>query len=377
MGSNTQVSKRLNWDAAQSTRLIDCPVCGAPAYAKHFSVITCNACSAFYRRTLSHNKQYFCKKGKRCMVQGQVQKNNICKYCRFQTCVKVGMRLPKASNVPCTSVDQVSDNDSPVRRMILCRKAAFVNRARALARVYGGQKNIPQMANMLVNACSASMSSRAEYEVVQQYLKTSGMLDVDLPDVCLNRLVSTVLYTWAIYEGALFTVRNGGQHTKKLYFLDESYLPYDEGSMVDFYSGDPTVLNIAAAARHGMEFNGEVLQLARKFHKTRLDEAEQAVFTQLFILHTAIEITKSPKSFAPALSKLFGLLQEHYVRNYDDVAVKMDQMIYLLQELMHVKRLLNEHLIVLKLSGKRLFINESGIQEHLEGRETTGLTNSL
>lgn len=38
--------------------------------------------------------------------------------------------------------------------------------------------------------------------------------------------------------------------------------------------------------------------------------------------------------FAPALSQVFENLKQHYVQNYDDVALKMGGIVLLLQELM-------------------------------------------
>ncbi|KAH7697403.1 hypothetical protein AAVH_35513 [Aphelenchoides avenae] len=292
------------------------------------------------------------------MVQGLLQKNNICKYCRFQKCVQVGMRLTTTPTSSKSRLELIRAADSPLQRLILCRKATFVNRVRELAKVFGGQKSIPLMANSLVETRTMSLAVVAERDVLRQYLRDSGLLEGSIPGICLDKLVANVFNTWVIYENILFTVRNCGHLTDTVYFLNESYLPVNEESTAEFYRGNPSILNVAVAARHGMDYSAEFLQVASKFHKARFDEAEQATFAQLFTLYTAIEVTRSPKTFASALSTLFRLLQEHYTQNYDDVALKIGQMILLLQELTQIKRLLDEHLILLRLAGRQQIIAE-------------------
>lgn len=48
----------------------------------------------------------------------------------------------------------------------------------------------------------------------------------------------------------------------------------------------------------------------------------------------ASELTRSPEMFATALSQVFENLKQHYVQNYDDIALKMGGIVMLLQELM-------------------------------------------
>ncbi|KAH7723244.1 hypothetical protein AAVH_09261 [Aphelenchoides avenae] len=254
--------------------------------------------------------------------------------------------------------EQLSPSKSPLRSLILCRKATFVNRIRATVDVYGGQENIKQMANVQVDPMAVAMALRAEFRVICEYLRTCGLMEDGLENISLEGLATTCLYTWMIYEGALNTVRNGGHQLNRVFFIDESYLPCNEDRVKEFYRGDPTVVDAESVARHGMDYFSEGLQLALKFYKARLDEAEQAALTQLFVIKTASELTRSPEMFATALSQVFENLKQHYVQNYDDVALKMGGIVLLLQELMHVRRLFDEHVIILKLNGKRTVLSE-------------------
>uniref|UniRef100_A0A1I7SCP9 Nuclear receptor domain-containing protein n=1 Tax=Bursaphelenchus xylophilus TaxID=6326 RepID=A0A1I7SCP9_BURXY len=86
VGSTTVSSPGANSDGFQSA----CPICGDGAWNKHFGVLCCNACAAFFRRTVALRKTYLCVRGKRCdVVSGEPR--HMCKFCRFQRCIWNGM----------------------------------------------------------------------------------------------------------------------------------------------------------------------------------------------------------------------------------------------------------------------------------------------
>uniref|UniRef100_A0A1I7TWQ3 Nuclear receptor n=1 Tax=Caenorhabditis tropicalis TaxID=1561998 RepID=A0A1I7TWQ3_9PELO len=68
-----------------------CLVCEHPdGGSAHFGSTSCLACAAFFRRTVSLNIQFQCKKDKNCTIFHELRM--ICRACRFDKCVKAGMR---------------------------------------------------------------------------------------------------------------------------------------------------------------------------------------------------------------------------------------------------------------------------------------------
>ncbi|CAB3399695.1 unnamed protein product [Caenorhabditis bovis] len=60
----------------------------------HFGARTCAACAAFFRRTISDDKRYICKRNQRC-TNGSREGNGyrkICRSCRMKRCLEVGMQ---------------------------------------------------------------------------------------------------------------------------------------------------------------------------------------------------------------------------------------------------------------------------------------------
>uniref|UniRef100_A0A7I4YIB9 Nuclear receptor domain-containing protein n=1 Tax=Haemonchus contortus TaxID=6289 RepID=A0A7I4YIB9_HAECO len=70
-----------------------CAVCEGPRSSVHFGVISCAACSAFFRRTVSENRKYSCRRssegGFNCPIDQQHR--CYCRSCRFQKCLLMGM----------------------------------------------------------------------------------------------------------------------------------------------------------------------------------------------------------------------------------------------------------------------------------------------
>ncbi|ULU02967.1 hypothetical protein L3Y34_002505 [Caenorhabditis briggsae] len=68
-----------------------CLVCEHPdGGSAHFGSTSCLACAAFFRRTVSLNIHFMCKKDKMCIIFHELRM--ICRACRFDKCVKAGMR---------------------------------------------------------------------------------------------------------------------------------------------------------------------------------------------------------------------------------------------------------------------------------------------
>ncbi|CAL2050848.1 unnamed protein product [Caenorhabditis brenneri] len=77
--------------------LHDCQVClSTHANGLHFGARTCAACAAFFRRTISDDKRYVCKRNQRCNNASRdgTGYRKICRSCRMKRCLEIGM-LPE------------------------------------------------------------------------------------------------------------------------------------------------------------------------------------------------------------------------------------------------------------------------------------------
>ena len=69
-----------------------CLICGDRASGYHYSVLSCEGCKGFFKRTVQKNLMYTCKDaGKGSCVVNKSTRNN-CQFCRYNKCLQHGMR---------------------------------------------------------------------------------------------------------------------------------------------------------------------------------------------------------------------------------------------------------------------------------------------
>ena len=66
-----------------------CLVCGDVASGFHYGVASCEACKAFFKRTIQGNIEYQCPATNDCEINKRRRK--ACQACRFQKCLRMGM----------------------------------------------------------------------------------------------------------------------------------------------------------------------------------------------------------------------------------------------------------------------------------------------
>ncbi|XP_076845170.1 estrogen-related receptor gamma [Brachyhypopomus gauderio] len=66
-----------------------CLVCGDFASGYHYGVASCEACKAFFKRTIQGNIEYCCPVVNECEITKRRRK--ACQACRFQKCLRAGM----------------------------------------------------------------------------------------------------------------------------------------------------------------------------------------------------------------------------------------------------------------------------------------------
>ncbi|KAF1756720.1 hypothetical protein GCK72_013174 [Caenorhabditis remanei] len=73
-----------------------CVVCLARGNGKHFGVDACRGCTAFFRRTVVNKRKYKCSEDETCDIERS--EGVLCKKCRFEKCLKMGMKKEAIQN---------------------------------------------------------------------------------------------------------------------------------------------------------------------------------------------------------------------------------------------------------------------------------------
>ncbi|CAH8669967.1 unnamed protein product [Heterobilharzia americana] len=67
-----------------------CSICSDRASGKHYGVFSCEGCKGFFKRTVRKELIYICRDNQECQIDKRLR--NRCQYCRYQKCLRVGMR---------------------------------------------------------------------------------------------------------------------------------------------------------------------------------------------------------------------------------------------------------------------------------------------
>lgn len=95
-----------------------CVVCGDTApgdkiFRRHYGVICCEACKCFFRRTVQMSRDYKCRFGSNCTIgRTPVNMKQVCQACRFQQCIRAGMKMDSVKKFPKKSAEDGSSKKS-------------------------------------------------------------------------------------------------------------------------------------------------------------------------------------------------------------------------------------------------------------------------
>ncbi|CAB3403456.1 unnamed protein product [Caenorhabditis bovis] len=78
----------INWGPREDIAR-ECAICQAPSNGYHFNAPSCSACAAFFRRTVTLNRNFLCAHHGSCQVNFTMRV--ICRACRYRKCIQMGM----------------------------------------------------------------------------------------------------------------------------------------------------------------------------------------------------------------------------------------------------------------------------------------------
>ena len=83
------VTEDEDQESGGKRRKLICKVCGDTASGFHYRVASCEACKAFFKRTVQGKIEYACPASGNCKISTRFRK--ACQACRFLQCIKSGM----------------------------------------------------------------------------------------------------------------------------------------------------------------------------------------------------------------------------------------------------------------------------------------------
>uniref|UniRef100_A0A914ZX65 NR LBD domain-containing protein n=2 Tax=Parascaris univalens TaxID=6257 RepID=A0A914ZX65_PARUN len=117
---------------------LNCTICGDRATGKHYGAISCDGCKGFFRRTVRKRHAYVCRFEHACVVDKDHR--NTCRRCRFDQCLRSGMKREAVQNERDTIVPhQASCTDSAyseayIATLLKAEQATHLLRASVITR---------------------------------------------------------------------------------------------------------------------------------------------------------------------------------------------------------------------------------------------------
>jgi hypothetical protein len=147
--------------------------------------------------------------------------------------------------------------------------------------------------------------------------------------------------------------------------MDERYQQYDESGEVTWYREDNSLTDGKLIGRDGREMFDDQYSLAEALYKFRLDDAEFAAAINVIILMAAKKANFDPKLIADFSASLFNNLRKHYEENYEDIAVRLGNIMLFVDGILAIRRKFDEHIVILKLCRRDGTMSENSAAEKI------------
>jgi hypothetical protein len=244
-----------------------------------------------------------------------------------------------------------STPDSPLAELVRSKNATYFTRNCATINIYGGEQYVIPMAHRHKYAGAVAMAVRAERSVFREFVESCRLFDDSMPSGFLEALMADFFHTWLNYNGVLHTIRNLGFTVGKAYFVDESFCQVNEDNMISYFRSDKYVKDPRAVTRHSMPYFYECLAIAEKIHEFHLDEVEQMAVIKILLLKCAAKLVDDPKCLFRKLNGVFKALSLHYTHNYDDIALRMGNIVLIMENVQQLRHMFDEHVVFMQVSG--------------------------
>ncbi|KAI6237978.1 Nuclear receptor domain-containing protein [Aphelenchoides besseyi] len=317
-----------------------CVVCGYACTHKNYGVMCCNACSAFFRRTIKDKRSYVCLRGKRCRIDYDNPKRS-CQYCRFNRCVASGMAidvvLSRYSDHSTLERTPLANSADQYRRCLTDSfNATFVNRFNAKIRCGA---SIPQIS--LDGSLSNTMQAMfAEYDVILKYLRQTGIDQFLSGEQEVSQLAIRLLYPWYYVHSCYSTLRNNGHRKNTIYFADETCVQINYESECTYVQRSP----VSSQLR-----NPEII--ARSLLSLHTTGINSIIKYSLYDMDAAIQMRPDKTDLQRQLNRTFRTVERHYFQTYKDTALRLGNLILSLNEANEFISQFEEWVVLLTLNG--------------------------
>uniref|UniRef100_A0A8V0Z2H7 Estrogen related receptor gamma n=1 Tax=Gallus gallus TaxID=9031 RepID=A0A8V0Z2H7_CHICK len=313
-----------------------CLVCGDIASGYHYGVASCEACKAFFKRTI---QEYSCPATNECEITKRRRKS--CQACRFMKCLKVGMLKEGVR------LDRVRGGRQKYKRRIDAENSPYLN---------------PQ----LVQPAKKPYNKIVSHLLVAEPEKIYAMPDPTVPDSDIKALTTlcdladrelVVIIGWAKHIPGFSTLSLADQMSllqsawMEILILGVVYRSLsfeDELVYAEDYIMDEDQSKLAGL----LDLNNAILQLVKKYKSMKLEKEEFVTLKAIALANSDSMHIEDVEAVQKLQDVLHEALQDYEAGQHMEDPRRAGKMLMTLPLLRQTSTKAVQHFYNIKLEGK-------------------------
>ncbi|XP_029965996.1 estrogen-related receptor gamma-like [Salarias fasciatus] len=323
-----------------------CLVCGDVASGYHYGVASCEACKAFFKRTIQGNIEYSCPASNECEITKRRRKS--CQACRFVKCLAVGMLREGVR------LDRVRGGRQKYKRRIDAENSQYLHPQTALPQkkifsVGGAVEN--KVVSLLLVAEPESIFAMPDPTVPESDIKALTTL-CDLAD---RELVVNI--GWAKHipgspslslADQMSLLQSGWMEILILRVVFRSLATEDKLVYAEDYVMDEEQSKLAGL----LDLNNAILQLVKKFKAMGLEKEEFVVLKAIALANSDSMQIEDSEAVQRLQDVLHGALQDYEASHHPEDPRRAGKMIMTLPLLRQTSARAVQHFCSIKQDGR-------------------------
>lgn len=322
-----------------------CLVCGDIASGYHYGVASCEACKAFFKRTIQGNIEYSCPASNECEITKRRRKS--CQACRFVKCLAVGMLREGVR------LDRVRGGRQKYKRRIDAENSPYLHPQNALPQkksfAAGNVEN--KVVSLLLVAEPESIFAMPDPTVPESDIKALTTL-CDLAD---RELVVNI--GWAKHipgfpslslADQMSLLQSGWMEILILRVVFRSLALEDKLVYAEDYIMDEEQSKLAGL----LDLNNAILQLVKKYKTMGLEKDEFVVLKAISLANSDSMQIEDSEAVQRLQDVLHGALQDYEATHHPEDPRRAGKLIMTLPLLRQTAARAVQHFCSIKQDGR-------------------------
>ncbi|ULT93840.1 hypothetical protein L3Y34_003386 [Caenorhabditis briggsae] len=210
------------WSSAPPQEMI-CSICSDKAEGYHFGAISCAACGAFFRRSVSDQKVYSCSNRQCNITHDPTKRGGSCRFCRFLKCVTSGM-MPQ--DVKAKRTSSSSQNSQSLHKTMNPSSVQLIDEILMFRHRLAAERQHFEVMPSSANRTTLILSMHREFEMLRRvclgcpfFVQITEHLHIPFVETgskMMNDPLGDILLLLYVFEACLQTGARGGLQLDRL-----------------------------------------------------------------------------------------------------------------------------------------------------------------